>query len=162
MLRIQFARLVVLVALDESEAYKSLDFLRDGGTCFANALDGSFPHEALHSYTTEHKLACAAIDADRIAREVGVPAVANTALLGFAASHEALPFTFDQINETINIIGREHMRELNTQALHHGAQAAKEVSQGVNLKQGHNPSPPSWAATTLATWGRRRSALCFP
>jgi indolepyruvate ferredoxin oxidoreductase beta subunit len=114
-----------LIALDESEAYKSLDFLRDGGACFVNTPDSAFPPDALRAYVAQRNLQCAPIGADGIALELSAPPVANTALLGFAASHESFPFSLDEITETINLIGRERMREINTEALRRGVEVAK-------------------------------------
>ena len=115
----------LLIALDQSEAYKSLDFLREGGACFVNAPDGTFPDKALDDYIAHYNLTCASIDADSIALELGAPPVANSALLGFMALHSASPFTLDQILDTVNHIGHERLRPINVEALQRGAQFAE-------------------------------------
>lgn len=119
----------VLLALNDAEACKALDYLRQGGTCIANAPDGRFPPDALKGYVADRDLTCAAADANRVALELGAPGIANMALLGFAAAKGALPFRLEQLADAAASLSREHLRALNREALYRGSQLAPVVRE---------------------------------
>ncbi len=114
----------ILIALNEIEAYQALAYLREGGTCFANAPLERFPDDRLKDTLAQKQIACFAVNADAIALEFNAPPVANSALLGFVAAHDAIPFSFDQIAETVRLISHKKFRSINRQALERGAQKA--------------------------------------
>jgi indolepyruvate ferredoxin oxidoreductase beta subunit len=149
----------LLLALNDAEACKALDYLREGGMCIANASDGRFPPEALHGYIADRALACAAADANRVALELGAPGIANMALLGFAAAKGALPFRLEQLADAAASLSREHLRALNREALYRGSQLAP-----VPIEE--QPQAPRSNITPLARWTKRchcwRSTATMP
>lgn len=115
----------VLLALEAREAARSLDYLRDGGLCVANAPEGTFPDPALQAYLDDRALICTSIDADAIALELGAPPVANTTLLGFAAARPDMLFTLEQVSESITRLSSAALRAVNMEAFQRGAEVAQ-------------------------------------
>ncbi len=112
----------LLLALNDGEAWKALDYPWQGGRCIVNAPGGTFPPDALKGYIADRELVCAAVDANHIALDLGAPTIANMALLGFAAAHSALPFRLEQLADAADSLSREHLRALNREALYRGSQ----------------------------------------
>jgi indolepyruvate ferredoxin oxidoreductase beta subunit len=113
----------VLIALNAEEAFKSVDYLAEGGKCIVNAVADQFPGEALKGYVAQRSLECATLTADTIALELGAPAVANMIMLGFAAECGALPFSIDQLAEAVNLLSSERLRVAHNEGLRRGAKA---------------------------------------
>ena len=112
----------ILIALDKNEVYQTLDFPKEGGICFVNTAEA--PPSFLQDYIDGRGLTYCRIDADAIARELGSPRVANTALLGFISSHNDFRFTYEQVAYTIKMISREGLQTINAEALKRGADFA--------------------------------------
>ena len=110
----------ILLALDPDEAYKALTFLRDGGVGFVNTSRENFPHPEIAAHLAERGIELHTLDADGIAMELGSPALANVALIGFALAHPAFPFPFEAVEETLTRISKERFREANLEALARG------------------------------------------
>jgi indolepyruvate ferredoxin oxidoreductase beta subunit len=110
----------ILLALDPDEAYKALTFLRDGGVGFVNTGRQNFPRPEIAAHLAERGIELHALDADGIAMELGSPALANVALIGFALAHPAFPFPYEAVEETLTRISKERFREANLKALARG------------------------------------------
>lgn len=110
----------ILLALDPDEAYKALGFLRDGGVGFVNTGREDFPCPEIAARLAERGIELYKLDADAIAMELGSPALANVALIGFALAHPRFPFPYEAVQETLRRISKERFREANLEALARG------------------------------------------
>ncbi len=109
-----------LLALDPDEAYKALGFLRDGGIGFVNTGREDFPRPEIAARLAERGIELHKLNADAIAMELGSPALANVALIGFALAHPTFPFGYEAVRETLVRISKERFREANLEALARG------------------------------------------
>lgn len=60
------------------------------------------------------------VDSDRIASELDNPRVANLALLGFAISAGALPFSEGELKEVVSSLSPPAFKEVNLKAIERG------------------------------------------
>ena len=131
----------VLLALETDEAVRNLPFLRKGGVAFVNG-EGRYSsqHSTLHGLrmeVTEHlerlNIEVLSIPANRLAQELGTPAVTNVILAGFAAAHPILPLPFDALSHTVERIAPRAL-ELNVQALEIGFRAGQAALNRVMVE----------------------------
>ncbi|HBY94872.1 MAG: indolepyruvate oxidoreductase subunit beta [Ardenticatenaceae bacterium] len=116
-----------LIAMDASEAYRNLAFLRPGGLVFVNARDGQFPKPEIQEALIRCGIQVFSIDADALAMSLGAPNLANVALLGLAVSHPDFPFDDQEVRQAIGAISPVRYYELNLKALSEGQRGAKEA-----------------------------------
>jgi len=109
----------ILLAFDRDEALRNLLFLRAGGAAFVNAADG-LPAE-VEQALRDRGVETHCVPATGLALKLGSAAVANVALLGYAAAHPSLGIPLDALREALGPAGAE----LNQRALEAGAEAAQ-------------------------------------
>ena len=120
----------LMLSLEESEGYRFLPFLRNGGHLYVNADPGSFPMEAAKSYIEQKRLTCHALPAGEIAQELDSPRSANLVQLGFFSAFADEPMTAETLKETIDQISPDSFKEMNLKAFNAG------LEQGLNQKGG--------------------------
>jgi indolepyruvate ferredoxin oxidoreductase beta subunit len=111
-----------LIALDRAEAIRSLPFVHTSGSVCVNTPDGLDP--VLMPRLNELGVRVHALDADACAKELGAPTVANLIILGFAAAHDALGLTVEELKSAVEALGPAKAVELNLKALEMGASRA--------------------------------------
>jgi indolepyruvate ferredoxin oxidoreductase beta subunit len=111
-----------LLAFDANEGYRSLPFIRPGGTVIVNSGDG-FPGNEVQKHLEEMQISVRVLDADAIALEVNRPSSANVALLGFASTSPDFPLSRDALREAVLSATRPGLAETNLRAFDQGAQA---------------------------------------
>lgn len=120
-----------LLALETDEAVRNLPYLRKGGVVFVNSEDG------LRMEVAEHldrlNIEVLSLPANRLAQELGTPAVTNVILAGFAAAHPILPLPFDALGDTVKRIAPRAL-ELNLQALDIGFRAGQAALNGMTVE----------------------------
>jgi indolepyruvate ferredoxin oxidoreductase beta subunit len=116
-----------LLALDESEAYRSLAFLGAKGTLFANAAPDAFPRAEVKAYLEKAGIACHAANVSDIAFAMGTPMSSNLALLGFFSAFEEGPFSRDELRASIYEASPERFRKLNSRVFEAGFDQAKKI-----------------------------------
>jgi indolepyruvate ferredoxin oxidoreductase beta subunit len=109
----------VLVGLDRAETIRNLTFVRAGGIVFVNSANGL--DESLRERLDELGIRVNAIDAERLALELGSPAIVNLIVLGFAAAHTAFGIRVDELEDAVRAVGPAAAVEHNLQALAAGA-----------------------------------------
>jgi indolepyruvate ferredoxin oxidoreductase beta subunit len=120
-----------LLALESDEAVRNLTYLRKGGVVFVNTEDGIRIEVAEH--LDRLNIEVLSLPANRLAQELGTPAVTNVILAGFAAAHPILPLPFDALSHTVERIAPRAL-ELNVQALEIGFRAGQAALNGVMVE----------------------------
>ncbi len=107
----------ILIAMEPNEAIRNLAFLRREGNVFVNA-DGGFEAE-VRAHLDRLNILALTFPANHVASELGVPAVANVVLAGFAIAAPILPLSYKTVQQTLRkIVPRSH--EINLRALEMG------------------------------------------
>lgn len=112
-----------VIAFDPTEAYRSLPFLRRGGTLIVNTPPGAFPDPRVAAQLEEYAITAQLCDADAIARELGRGSAANVALLGFASTCHGFPFDGDALRAAVRRVAHPRYAELNERAFDAGTRA---------------------------------------
>jgi len=100
----------LLLGLEREEGLKNISMLKEGGVAVINARELP-PLEGVKVYR---------VDSDRIASELDNPRVANLALLGFAISAGALPFSEGELKEVVSSLSPPAFKEVNLKAIERG------------------------------------------
>jgi indolepyruvate ferredoxin oxidoreductase beta subunit len=106
----------ILLSFDRDEAYRTLSFLKRGGLCFVNSPKEDFWHPGIKSYLERNEIRAYDSPADKVALALGAPQSANLALIGYALSVPDVPFTYEDVRETIARISPPRFRDVNLQA----------------------------------------------
>ncbi|MDO8787982.1 MAG: 2-oxoacid:acceptor oxidoreductase family protein [Sulfuritalea sp.] len=116
----------LLFALDCMEAHRNLPYLRSqqngsGALCVVNAPDQTaFPDPRVAGLLDEMGVIVHACDAAAVALRMNHPMVTNLVLLGFGASREHFPFTYDEVREAIEALSGPAQLAVNLAALEQG------------------------------------------
>jgi indolepyruvate ferredoxin oxidoreductase beta subunit len=116
----------LLFALDCMEAHRNLPYLRSkqngsSALCVVNAPDQkAFPDPRVAGLLDEMGVIVHACDAAGVALRMNHPMVTNLVLLGFGASREHFPFTYDEACEAIEALSGPAQRAVNLAALEQG------------------------------------------
>ncbi|MEQ8187550.1 MAG: 2-oxoacid:acceptor oxidoreductase family protein [Candidatus Eremiobacterota bacterium] len=112
-------RASVIFALEESEAYRNLSFIRHGGCIYVDTAGEKFPVEPFKEILEKRNVRSVIINATSIATELQSPPSANLILLGrFIAAEEG--FTVDSVERAISKTGSPGVIEKNLQAFRRG------------------------------------------
>ena len=110
----------ILLAFEESEFYKTLFFLKKGGTAVINTGKAALP-EPVSNLLRQRNIRCFFINADGIATEKKLVQSANMALLGFFSTLSIGPFTMENIEGMITRKVPAKFLEKNREVFHEGA-----------------------------------------
>lgn len=116
----------LLFALDCMEAHRNLPYLRakqngSGALCVVNAPNSqAFPDPRVADLLAEMGVVIHTCDAASVALRINQPMAANLVLLGFAASREDFPFSYDDAREAIEALSGPAHRTVNLDALERG------------------------------------------
>lgn len=111
----------IMIALDEMEAYRNMDFLARNGKLYANAQAGSFPMEQAAGYLASKAVSTHAVPAGNIALGAGAPKSSNLVLLGFFAAFEDPPFSLEGLRKAVSSVSPDRFREQNLHMFDEGA-----------------------------------------
>jgi indolepyruvate ferredoxin oxidoreductase, beta subunit len=111
-----------LLAFDATEGYRSLPFVRPGGTVIVNSGNG-FPDGRVREQLEAMQISVRVFDADAIARMVKRASSANVALLGFASTSSTFPLSSDALREAVLRVTRPGFAETNLRAFDEGVKA---------------------------------------
>ncbi len=110
----------LLFAFDRDEAYRTLGFLKGGGLCFVNSPREDFWDAGIKGYLEKNEIRAYSFPADKVALALGAPRSANLALIGYALSVPDVPFTYEDVKETIVRISPPRFRDVNLRAFDAG------------------------------------------
>lgn len=117
----------LLIGFEPSEAVRMFPYLKKGGKAIVNthpimpvtaALTGSdYDGEDMLDYIRRNTEDPVFVDGDRACAEIGSPKVLNMVMLGAAVATGLLPFTPDEIEQTMRATVKPQFAELNSKAL---------------------------------------------
>lgn len=122
-----------LLSLDENEAYRNLPFLAPGGRLYASAKSDAFPREEVKPYLERSGITSHAVEAAKLAMELGVPRAANLALLGFFSAFEDPPLGHEDLRQTVAEISPERFRDLNLGVFESGFREGQRRTEQARL-----------------------------
>lgn len=102
-----------LISMDESEAYRSLPYLKKGGKLFANARSKAFPDKRVTSWLDKQQIESWAMEASRTAMELGSPKSTNLAMVAFYAAFGFGPLSADDLRTTVDKMSPGPSKEMN-------------------------------------------------
>lgn len=117
----------ILLAFDRDEAYRTLGFLKKGGLCFVNSPQEGFWDPDIKGYLEKSEIRAYSFPADKVALALGAPRSANLALIGYALNVPDVPFTYEDIRETIVRVSPPRFRDVNLQAFDTGYRGEKSI-----------------------------------
>jgi indolepyruvate ferredoxin oxidoreductase beta subunit len=92
----------VIFALEESEAYRNLSFIRNGGKIYVDTCSNNFPVDPFKNILEKRNVSSVIINATSIATELSSPASANLVLLGSFIAGQKDVFTVDSVERAIS------------------------------------------------------------
>jgi indolepyruvate ferredoxin oxidoreductase beta subunit len=115
----------ILLSFDRDEAYRTLAFLKRGGLCFVNSPKGDFWDPGIKAYLEKNEISAYSFPADKVALALGTPRSANLALIGYTLGVPDVPFTYEDVKETIVRVSPPRFRDVNLQAFETGYRGRK-------------------------------------
>lgn len=115
----------ILLAFEESEFFRNIDFLKPGGLSIVNSEKNSLP-EKLEASLKKFRIKVYLFDADGVARKEGAYQASNMALLGFLSGLKIWPFTYENLRWAINERLKGKMFEVNLRVFEMGFRYYKE------------------------------------
>jgi indolepyruvate ferredoxin oxidoreductase beta subunit len=109
-----------LLALEESESYRSLPFLSKGGGLFVNSNNSSFPREEVKKYLETKEIKYHHMAASEVAMNLDAPRSSNLALLGFFSAFIEESISDNDIRTTIDNISPARFKEINLKVFNAG------------------------------------------
>ena len=117
----------IIIGFEPAEAVRMLPYLRDGGQVVVNThpimpvtatLSGSdYTGNEMLDYLQRNVENVVLVDGNRAIEEIGSPKVLNMVMLGAAVRNGVLPFSVDDIEDTMKKTVRPQFVELNSKAL---------------------------------------------
>jgi len=126
----------ILFSFDRDEAYRTLGFLKRGGLCFVNSPKEDFWDPGIKGYLEKNEIRAYSFPADKVALALGAPRSANLALIGYALSVPDVPFTYEDVKETIVRVSPPRFRDVNLQAFDIGYRGEKSIPPKVGGDRG--------------------------
>jgi indolepyruvate ferredoxin oxidoreductase beta subunit len=126
----------ILLSFDQDEVYRTLSFLKRGGLCFANSPKEDFWDPGIKGYLEKNEIRAYSFPADKVALALGAPRSANLALIGYALSMPDVPFTYEDVKETIGRVSPPRFRDVNLQAFDTGYRGEKSIPPKVGGDRG--------------------------
>ena len=117
----------LIIGFEPAEAVRMLPYLMDGGKIVLNthpimpvtaALSGTdYTGKEMIAYLQTKVQSLAMLDADAACKALGSPKVLNMIMLGAAIRQNVLPFTVEEIEETMRRTVKPQFVEMNSKAL---------------------------------------------
>jgi len=117
----------IIIGFEPAEAVRMLPYLKDGGQVVVNThpimpvtatLSGSdYTGNEMLDYLQRNVKNVVLVDGNKAIEEIGSPKVLNMVMLGAAVRNGVLPFSVDDIEDTMKKTVRPQFVELNSKAL---------------------------------------------
>ncbi len=102
-----------LLSMEESEAYRYLPYLKKGGKLFANAASNAFPNKKTVNFLDKNGIESHAMDAAKIAMDLGSPRSTNLAMVAFYSAFDTGPLGADNLRATVDQMSPGPFKETN-------------------------------------------------
>jgi len=103
----------LLLSLQREEAFRSLHFVKPGGTVVINAPELTEAQNVLADELKKREVKFLVKDATQVARSAGTPRAGNVAILGITCTSGVLPFSAEEIKTAIETLARGPRMEPN-------------------------------------------------
>lgn len=120
----------ILLAFEESEFYRNLSFLKQGGLTIINSKNRAIP-DSVKNLLDRRSIASYLIDGDGIAKKSGMIQASNMAILGFFSAFSIGPYTCESLMETIREKVPERLFQKNIEVFQAGFSEAESVIKNV-------------------------------
>ena len=117
----------IIIGFEPAEAVRMLPYLKDGGQVVVNThpimpvtatLSGSdYTGKEMIEYLRRNVKNVLLVDGTKACEEIGSPKVLNMIMLGASVRNDVLPFSVDDIEETMKKTVKPQFVELNSKAL---------------------------------------------
>ena len=117
----------IIIGFEPAEAVRMLPYLKDGGQVVVNThpimpvtatLSGSdYTGQEMIDYLRRNVKNVLLVDGTKACEEIGSPKVLNMIMLGASVRNDVLPFSVDDIEETMKKTVKSQFVELNSKAL---------------------------------------------
>jgi indolepyruvate ferredoxin oxidoreductase beta subunit len=115
----------ILYSFEENETYRTLHFLKSGGTCFVNLESVDQFNKSIMKFLMEKEITFRAYDATGAASKIGSIRSANIALIGYSVGTGLVPFKYEDLRSVLETVSREKDLKINLKALDAGFQEGK-------------------------------------
>lgn len=102
-----------LISMNEAETWRYLPYVKPEGMVFANAAPDTFPDSRVSGYLSERKIRAYAVEAGKIAQDLGSARSTNLAMVAFFAAFNAGPLGADDLRATVAAVSPEPVRPVN-------------------------------------------------
>ena len=117
----------IIIGFEPAEAVRMLPYLKDGGQVVVNThpimpvtatLSGSdYTGQEMIDYLQRNVKNVLLVDGTKACEEIGSPKVLNMIMLGASVRNDVLPFSVDDIEETMKKTVKPQFVEMNSKAL---------------------------------------------
>lgn len=119
----------ILYSFDEHETYRTLIFLRRGGTCFANLMSSDRFDRNVMNHLKKKKITLVTYDAGGTALKMGSIISTNIVLIGYSVGTGLVPFQYKDLKNVLDSVSRKKSLETNLKAFEAGFQDAMKCSE---------------------------------
>jgi len=125
----------ILYSFEENETYRNLRFLKRGGLCFANLSSLDRFDQKVLNYLKEKGIIFRIFDASGAALKMGSIKSANIVLVGYSVGTGLVPFKYEDLRDTLELVSRRKDIKMNVKAFEKGFQEGN-LLKNVFLEEG--------------------------
>lgn len=112
----------ILYSFDENETYRNLRFMKRGGLCFANCISLDRFDQKVLDHLKEKGIIFRIFDASGAALKIGSIKSANIILIGYSVGTGLVPFKYEDLRYTLELVSRRKDMKMNLKAFKKGFQ----------------------------------------
>lgn len=116
-----------LLSLDETEAYRNINFLAPKGILCVNTKNKEFPIPRVRDFLKQKEIKAYGLDCLQIALKQDLAQSTNIAVVGFFIALGVSPISYGQVKEVIDELGKGPLKEKNLKILEEAYQEAKKL-----------------------------------
>ncbi|HON84404.1 MAG TPA: 2-oxoacid:acceptor oxidoreductase family protein [Syntrophorhabdaceae bacterium] len=116
----------VLLSFEESEFYRNLSFLKQGGLAIINSKSKTIP-DSVRDLLNRRSCSSYLIDGDGIAKKMGMIQASNMAVLGFFSAFSIGPYNYKSLSDTLREKVPERLFQKNIEVFKAGFSEAEKV-----------------------------------
>ncbi len=125
----------ILYSFEENETYRNLRFLKRGGLCFANLISLDRFDQKVLDHLKEKGIIFRIFDASGAALKMGSIKSANIVLVGYSVGTGLVPFKYEDLRYTLELVSRREDIKMNVKAFEKGFEEGN-LLKNVFLEEG--------------------------